>query len=179
VKSALRRALLCAAFVATPFGGASAEHLDPSSRVQIRVHGDIGEHCAMGAPGTVDFGDLNRPGLAVDVPVQFNCNIPFNIRIQAAHGALTNVRNPAGEGPYAGALPYTFGLTVPVRKPTQSVVSRNFDSRTLVGAQNVSSGGGIALDGMLLHVALGRPAAEAGLLAGDYSETIVITVSPS
>jgi hypothetical protein len=43
----------------------------------------------------------------------------------------------------------------------------------------ISSNGGIATDGMVLAVELGQPSGEAGLLGGEYSETITITVSPT
>ncbi len=43
----------------------------------------------------------------------------------------------------------------------------------------ISSNGGIDADGMTLAVELGRPTGEAGkLLAGEYAETITITVAP-
>jgi hypothetical protein len=133
----------------------------------------------MGNPGGVDFGDLNRPNLTADIDVSLYCNVPFTIEIEAQNGALTNTLYPGGQGPFAGSLPYRLGLSVPVRLPTTSVVQDDFDSVALVAGKSLSSGGGIALDGMQLHVALGAPASDAGLLSGNYSETIVITVAPS
>jgi spore coat protein U-like protein len=133
----------------------------------------------MGNPGGVNFGNLERPNLTADVEVSFYCNVPFTISLKAEHGALTNEREPNGEGPYAGSLPYTLGLTVPVNLPGSSLLQGNFGSGALAGGQSLSSGGGIALNGFDLHVALGAPASDAGLVAGHYSETIVITVAPS
>lgn len=158
---------------------AFAEQLDPAGQVQMRVHGDVREQCSMGQPGTVNFGDLNRPGLTADVAIPFDCNVPFDVRLEASNGGLTNFEGPGGQGPYASILPYTLALSLPVRKPNYSVLSRSFESKSLVGAQTMSSGSGIALDGMVLHLALNTPVSDAGLLSGEYSETIVITVSPS
>lgn len=168
--------LLVLAFYSAP---AAADQLPPAPQVEINLHGTLPEQCAMGNPGGVDFGDLNRPNLSADVDVSLYCNVPFTISVEAQNGALTNERSPNGEGPYAGQLPYNFGLTVPVRLPASSTLEDNFDSRALVAGKSLSSGGGIALDGMRLHVALGSPPSAAGLLAGNYSETIVITVAPS
>lgn len=158
---------------------ALADDLAPAPSVQLYVHGTLPQTCMMGAPGGVDFGDLNRPTLTADVAVGLVCNVPFTINVRAEHGALTNDLHPNGEGPYAGALQYRLGLSVPVERPQPDLVEESFDSRALQGGQTLSSGGGIADHGMTLHVALAPPASEAGLVAGTYSETIVITVAPS
>lgn len=180
VNLALRRGGLAAAAVLTLLASPSwADELPPAPQVEINLHGTLPQECAMGNPGGVDFGDLNRPNLTADVDVSLTCNVPFTISLKAEHGALTNEREPNGEGPYAGSLPYTLGLSVPVRLPSASIVEGSFASSALAGGESLSSGGGIALDGMQLHVALGSPPSEAGLLAGNYSETIVITVAPS
>lgn len=155
-----------------------AELIGPTDRIQLRIHGQISQHCAMGSPGSVDFGDLTRTGVSAEVRVPFDCNVPFDVRVDASNGALANL-NAVDAGPFARSLPYTLDVTVPVRRPSRGVVNHSFDSRDLRGSQTLSSGGGIALDGMTLRVALGRPASEAGLLAGDYSEMIIISVSPS
>ena len=156
-----------------------AEQLDAGNQMQLRVHGDIVEHCEIGGGSAVDFGDLTRAGMTADIAANLNCNLPFNLRIESTRGGLTNLEHPLGQGPYAGTLPYTLSLDFAVRRPAYGIVSRSFESRTLKGAQTVSSGGGIARNGLNLHVALGRPAGEAGLVAGNYSDTIVINVSPT
>jgi hypothetical protein len=124
------------------------------------------------------FGDLTRPDLQASAAVQFSCNVPFRVKVQAAHGGLTNTAYPRGQGPFAGSLPYTIGFSIPVFKPSEWLVDRTFNSRDLTGGRTFDSAGGIATRGMTLSVALGRPSGDAGLLAGDYSETIVITVTP-
>ena len=78
-----------------------------------------------------------------------------------------------------GKLPYVIGIEMPVRHPATEVVSKSFESREIVGGGTISSNGGIATDDMYVNVELGSASGEAGLLAGDYSETITITVSPT
>ena len=156
--------------------GAMAE-LDTASLQKIEVHGEIRQHCAISSPGSFALGDLERDGLRADVKFGLDCNTPFIMKIEAARGALTNIAYPRGQGPYAGTLPYVFELTIPVRKPASGLITRSFNSRDLLGGQTLSSGGAIASDGMEAHVTLGHPDGMAGLLAGDYSETITVTLS--
>lgn len=157
---------------------AHAETMIGVKSIDMLVHGTIAQHCAMGGIGDMKFGDLTRPDLQASVAVQFSCNVPFRVKVQAANGGLTNTAFPHGQGPYAGSLPYTIGFAIPVLKPAEWMVDRSFNSRELTGGRTFDSAGGIATRGMKLDVALGRPSGDAGLLAGDYSETIVITVTP-
>lgn len=142
------------------------------------VHGTVSEHCSLGGISDMRFGDLRRPDLEAQAQVQFYCNVPFQVKVQAANGGLTNTAYPHGQGPYAGSLPYTIGFSIPVLKPSAWTVDRTFESRELTTGRTFDSAGGIATEGMTLNVALGRPSGEAGLLAGDYAESIVITVTP-
>ena len=160
---------------ASPAAAADVENV---RTLEIGVRGSVVERCAMGSVGNLDFGDLNRPGLSATARVQLSCNIPFNMSIRSQNGGLSNDRLPDGQGPYAGTLPYTVGVEMPIRRPRASVVSRSFQSRELAGGRTISSDGGIAVDGLSLRLSLGRPSGEAGLLAGDYSETIEITITP-
>ena len=126
----------------------------------------------------MDFGNLERRGLGVETRVAFDCNIPFTMTIKGASGALTHTRMPNGQGPYGGALPYSLAVEMPVRYPSTQMVSRSFNSKQIQAGGVISSNGGIATDGMVLAVQLGIPSGEAGLLAGDYAETITISVTP-
>lgn len=178
------RTMRAAALLISPallLGGAAEAHAETligAKTIDMLVHGTISQHCAMGGIGNMNFGDLTRPDLQASAAVQFSCNVPFQVKVQAAHGGLTNLAYPKGQGPYAGSLPYTIGFAIPVRKPSEWLVDASFNSRDLMGGRTFNSAGGIATQGMTLNVALGRPSGDAGLLAGDYSETIVITVTP-
>lgn len=158
---------------------AFSEPLDSAKSIELSLHGRVGEQCAIGQIGTMAFGDITRPGLTAATRVQFLCNVPFDMKIQAAHGGLANLQYPQGQGPYAGTLPFTMTVAIPVRKPSPSLIGRNFSSRDLLGGATLSSGDGIAVEGFALSITLGLPSREAGLLAGQYSEILTITVSPS
>ncbi len=159
---------------------ARADEIDGLRSVKLQVLGRLDQHCALGKIDDADFGDLTRPGMHANSRVGLDCNMPINVNISAAHGAIANERYPQGQGPYAGSVPYQLEVRIPVRRPEHDVVTRNFDGQDLVAAgQTVNTGDGIAVDGMDLSVALGPPVGTAGLLAGHYSETIEITVTPS
>jgi hypothetical protein len=148
--------------------------------LDIAVRGEIAQHCALGSVRGMDFGDISRPGLTASAPVRLSCNVPFNMTIEAENGGLAHQSYPQGQGPYSGKLGYLLGVSIPTRRPASSLISKSFESRDLTGAgKTVGSEGGIAVDDMMLSVALERPSGEAGLLGGQYFETIRITVAPS
>ena len=167
--------LLAAVCFASP---AAADEIDNSRAVQIAVDGTISQRCAMGSIPNIDFGDLNRGNLSVRARVALDCNVPFTMVISGSTGGLTHTTMPLGQGPYSGAVPYALGISMAVRHPSVETVNRVFDSRELRSGGSLSSNGGIATDGMMLSIELGTPSGEAGLLAGNYAETITITVSP-
>ncbi len=165
---------LAAAAFAVP---ANAEEIRSVKSLDIAVSGSVRQHCAIGSIGNMDFGNLERRGLGVETQVSLDCNVPFTMTIKGARGGLTHSTMPGGQGPYSGVLPYSLAVEMPVRYPAQQIISRSFNSRQLLSGGVISSNGGIATDGMRLSVELGQPSGEAGLLAGEYSETITITVA--
>jgi len=167
---------LAAAAFAVP---ANAEEIQNVRSFNIAVSGAIRQHCAIGSVGDMNFGNLERRGLGLETRVALDCNVPFTMTIKGAGGGLAHTTLPGGQGPYSGILPYNLAVEIPVRRPSQQMVSQSFNSRQLLAGGVVSSNGGIATDGMVLAVVLGQPAGEAGLLGGEYSETITITVSPT
>ncbi|MBT2135767.1 hypothetical protein KK137_15620 [Croceibacterium sp. LX-88] len=170
---------LLMALVATAFATpASADEIQNVRSLDVAVNGSIREHCAMGSVADMDFGNIERRGLGFQTQVAFDCNVPFTMTIKGAQGALTHTTMPNGQGPFGGKLPYSLAVQMPVRYPATQVVSKTFGSQQLQAGGIISSNGGIATDGMVLAVQLGTPSGEAGLLAGEYAETITITVSP-
>lgn len=157
---------------------ASAETLAEARSLSLQVTGSIKDRCQLGRTGDIDLGNLELASGQRDVSLKLDCNLPFSIAVKAANGAIAHSTMPGGQGPFAGRLPYQIGLTFAVRKPAAETISQTFESRNLVAGQSVSSRGGIASDGMRLTLAVGQHGAEAGLLAGSYSETIEITVTP-
>lgn len=166
---------LAALTLVTP---AFANEIENARSFDIAVSGSISQHCEMGGIADMDFGNLERRGLNRQTAVAFNCNMPFTMTINGERGALTHTTMPGGQGPYGGQLPYSLSIEMPVRHPATQVLTQSFTSRQLQAGGVISSNGGIATDGMVLGVELGLPSGEAGLLAGEYSEMITITVSP-
>jgi len=169
-------AALAASLLAAPVGAAE---LDNVKSLDLEVRGRIAERCAMGSVGDMSFGDITRPGLAATARVQLDCNVPFTMSIRAQNGGLAHAQMPMGQGPYAGTLPYSIGLEMPVRRPQAGMVSKQYESRQLVNGSSFSTNDAIATEGMTLAVNLGNASGEAGLLAGNYSETITITIAPN
>lgn len=157
---------------------AQAEQVEDTKSFDLVVSGKLAEQCSLGSIADMDFGNLERAGLGAEAQVAFNCNIPFTMTVKADRGALTHTTMPNGQGPYAGAIPYTVGINLPLRNPHQTTVRHTFNSRQAQAGGVISSNGGIATDGMTLAVELAPTTGKAGLLAGEYAETISITVSP-
>ncbi len=170
-------AALAAASLLVPVA-AQADELEEADRLSIDVGGRIPERCSIESAAGIDFGDLNRPNLHAQRHLGFYCNVPFSVQMTSRNGGLVNSVYPTGQGPYAGRLRYTLGVDVPVRKPRSRIISKEFSSADMVGGVSFSSEGGIAIEGLDLRFAMSRPASEAGLLAGEYSEVIEITVQP-
>lgn len=166
---------LLALLAASP---ACAEEIAGARSLDLNVQGRLAERCAMGPIEDHAFGDLTQPTAEYATQVPLNCNLPVNVTIRSAHGGLANEAHPGGQGPYAGTLPYRMSVILPVRTPTSTAVSASFDSSDLMAGRTISSNGGIAVDGMRLSIVLGQPTSEAGLLGGNYSEVIEITVTP-
>lgn len=154
-----------------------ATEIEAGSTQRIEVVGDVDAHCAISSPGDVEFDDLEREGLSADLHFGLDCNTPFVMSIKADHGALTNEEYPLGQGPYSGSLPYTVDFRIPARSPAPLVLRRSFSGGELAGGGSISSLGAIATEGMEVRVTLGRAEGEAGLIAGDYGETITITLA--
>jgi hypothetical protein len=158
---------------------AAAQEISNVKSMDIAVQGSIAQRCQMGTMPTADFGDLTRPGMSAAAKVALDCNMPFTMLIKAQNGALVHSDMPHGQGPYAGSVPYSLDVEMPVRRPTAEIISKVFEGRSLMGGQAISSAGGIAIDGLLLRLSLGSVASEAGLLAGQYGEVIEITIAPN
>ena len=159
--------------------GAAKADIDHTGtdRLDLTVQGSIAQSCTLGDIGAVDFGDLTAPGLAVVARLPLSCNVPFDLDITSANGGLANTQYPQGQGDFAGRVDYSMRVDMPVRDPGLRVVTADFTSNELTAGRSVSSGEGVAFDGALLSVRLHAPSG-VGLLAGEYVETIQLSVSP-
>lgn len=146
------------------------------SKLEVALDGRIAPRCEMGSGGEIDFGQLTG-GEVATATLGFECNVPFDLSFQSARGGLAHASLPNGQGPFAGTLGYALDVRVPTRSPDPRTLHASFDSRDLVGRKTVSSDGGIAAGGARLQFRTETPRG-AGLLAGQYSETLSVTVTP-
>ena len=152
-----------------------ADNLDVGKTLNVTVTGQITARCEIQGGGDIDLGEL-RGGERVTGTFGLDCNVPFNLQMTSANGGLAHVSQPQGEGPFAGVLPYDVRLTVPTLRPTPAVVQGGFYSLQRTGT--LSSGDGISAGSSKIEIETRRPTG-AGLLAGKYSETLRLTVTPS
>lgn len=160
---------------------ASAEPLDKGvifsvSRIDLTVRGAITPRCQLNGGGDIDFGELTA-NRSVEAPFALDCNVPFDIGVQSMRGGLAHETMPQGQGPFAGILPYDVRLSFPILRPSPSIVEASFNSSEATGRRFVSSGDGISGGAGKIALRTHAPAG-AGLLAGRYAETLMLTVTP-
>jgi hypothetical protein len=169
--------LLLAAAAATT---ASAEPMRDRDRegvareLEVRVTGRIKASCQLSGGGELNMGELHG-GERATALFGLDCNVPFDLALRSQRGGLAHVSQPQGEGPFAGTLPYDVLLTVPTLRPDPVVVQASFKSTQMAG--QLSSGEGISAGGGKLEFKM-RDAPGSGLLAGQYTETLTLTVTP-
>lgn len=168
--------------VASACPSAVAAHADNDrglptfSKIELGLDGHISARCEMGSGREIDFGQLTG-GETATADLGFECNVPFEIGFQSMRGGLAHVAMPNGQGPFAGLLGYSLEVRVPTRSPEPRTLHANFDSRDLTGRKTLSSNGAIAAGGARLEFRTEAPRG-AGLLAGEYSETLSVTITP-
>lgn len=152
----------------------AADNLDVGKTMSVTVTGQIVPRCEIQGGGDIDFGELTG-GERATALFGLDCNVPFDLGVTSARGGLAHVSKPQGEGPFSGVLPYDVTLTVPTLRPEPRVVRASFSSADHTGM--LSSGDGIAAGGGKIEFRTRQPAG-AGLLAGQYTETLTVTVTP-
>lgn len=173
------------ALVLAAIASASAASAEPkmdkgievsTSRIDLTVRGGITPRCQLSGGGDVDFGELagNRTATA---SFGLDCNVPFDVGVQSARGGLAHSTMPQGQGPFAGTLPYELHLSFPTLRPARSTIQASFNSAEVMSRRNVSSGDGISGGAGKIEFRTQAPSG-AGLLAGRYSETLMLTVTP-
>jgi hypothetical protein len=170
-------ALVLAAAVAST---ASAEPMRDSglgSSLDVIVKGKITASCRLSGGGGINFGELTG-GQQVEADFGLACNVPFDISFQSQSGGLAHATKPRGEGPFAGRLGYTLNVAIPTVSPQAATLGGTFASENLIAKKTLSSGEGIAKGGGRIQILTDRPEG-VGLLAGDYSEVLVITIAQS
>jgi len=170
-------AVMTAAAPAQAHNGSNDSKIVASfSRLEVALDGRIPGRCEMGSGGDINFGELTGNETATaDVP--FQCNVPFEIGLQSVHGGLAHQTLPDGQGPFAGTLGYSVSVRVPTRAPQPGAIAETYQSGQLTARKTLSSQGAIAAGGARLRFQT-DPLIGPGLLAGEYSETLYLTVTP-
>lgn len=147
------------------------------SKLDAVVTGRITDRCELAGGGEISFGELTGQETAV-AQLALNCNVPFQLGLQSARGGLTHATLPMGQGPFAGQLGYTVDIRVPTLSPRPAVLQASFNGTELQTRRTLDSGESIAAGGGRLEFTTLRPRG-AGLLAGEYSETLTVTLTPN
>lgn len=157
-------------------GAVRADTLESTSGFDVAVTGRIVSDCRLSGGGAIDLGELTGNEV-VTADFGLRCNVPFDISFESARGGLAHVTKPRGEGPFAGTLAYTLNVAVPTLAPQSGVMSAAYSSADLMARKTLTSGDAIAAGGGQLQIRTQRPQG-AGLLAGDYVETLSVTLQP-
>lgn len=177
VRSAARvSAMLGAVAMLAGAGAVRADSLESTSGFDVAVTGRIVSDCRLSGGGTIDLGELTGNEV-VTADFGLRCNLPFDISFESARGGLAHVTKPRGEGPFAGTLGYTLNVVVPTLAPTSGTMSAAYSSSDLTARKTLTSGDAIAAGGGQIQIRTQRPEG-AGLLAGDYAETLSVTLQP-
>lgn len=152
----------------------STNSIEMGRTLNVAVTGRIPARCEISGGGDIDFGELTG-GESATALFGLDCNVPFDLGVTSARGGLAHVSKPQGEGPFSGVLPYDVLLTVPTLRPEPRLVRGAFNSQDHIGV--ISSGDGISAGGGKIEFRTRQPAG-AGLLAGQYTETLTVTVTP-
>ncbi len=147
-----------------------------NDRLDLALTGQIRARCELGGGADIDFGELTGGEMAT-AQMALDCNVPFELALTSSRGGLAHVTMPRGQGPFAGMLPYDVRLHVPTLRPEPGVIEGRFSSNDLLARQSLSSGNAIAAGGARLEIRTASPSG-AGLLAGQYTETLTVTLSP-
>lgn len=170
-------ALLGAALPSVAMAHQSLAGAAYTPELSVTLVGRIEDHCSISGGGTLALGELT-PGEAVSADFSLDCNVPFDIHILSANGGLTHLTKPEGEGPFAGRLPYDLQVRIPTLSPGASTLTGSFSSSELSAEAVMSSGLAVAASGLSRLAITTRHIPGPGLLAGDYSEMLTVSVAP-
>lgn len=147
------------------------------SSLDLNVIGHISATCSIGSIASADLGDISQPAVTVSRTMPLSCNVPFNLLVSAANGAMVSEGGAAGSGGWAGQRGYTLTVDVPVLTPASTTVEGIYSGQTLKGGVSLSSNGGVAFSGANLKLDLAAAPAS-GMVKGSYSEVITVIISP-
>lgn len=160
--------------------------------IAIDVKASVGGTCGFatnGAPNAVlNVGEIT-PGFSAQVPFTAECTAPWRIAVSSQNGALKNVASvPSG---YANTAPYTVALNVssdsgtvtgtcPVAQIEQTLSSSPCAFRGTASTTNgLQIPRSFGLAGSYIQMSALAYAGSNILISGNYSDTLIVTVSPA
>lgn len=157
--------------------------------VGIDVRASVRDRCGFaegGAPsGTVNQADFDVAGISKDFAIRLNCSSASRVAVRSQNGALSHGTSVPG---YVSRAPYSVQLRLAGDDGTISTASCNAADLTGTGscafAGTASQTTGLRLaaastkdNGSYLRVSAPAYTGTQPLLAGDYSDTLTVTVS--
>lgn len=157
-----------------------------ADQVSVQAKGKIDGSCSLVAATAFPTANFAASGSGT-ATAAVNCNQPFKIRATSANGAIKSAAATAPN--FTNALRYSLKADMPL--DGGSVVSATCESATLTAGQSscalspasssgLSSGAGIATNKTAtLTLAWTMPTPPTRLIAGNYSDTITLSIAPS
>lgn len=169
-------ALLALSLAATSVCAREKDSSVGDASINLVLFGSIASKCSVGGGGTINLGELSG-SQQVSARFDVGCNVPFEMIFRSLSGGIAHVKQPQGEGPYAGVVPYRLGVSVPALSPLPTELHADFTSSQMVAGGVLNSGDAIAAGGgeirLQTEMAPGRD-----LLAGQYADSITIVINP-
>jgi hypothetical protein len=156
---------------------------DAQQELTITAGGSVAASCSIQRNATGQpFGgsrDFSNSGSASD-QATVNCNKGFQISASSLNGALKHKTVTGAPTGFTALLPYTLDLAVPLDDNSSATTS--CASSTLIGQStcSLSSNNKTSINKTAsLTVTWTTPTSPNRLLAGEYSDTITLTITPT
>jgi hypothetical protein len=186
--------ILTVAIVVSLFSGGVAFADQPpnvigtSTVLKLSLIGHIRSHCGFAAmpPSAANLDDLTQHG-SLELDFSLDCNSGFAVKVSSANGGLKRVTvgNDVRVNGFATSLDYDIGLayqtdlgTVSGHCPASSLVagSQTCTFNNAQTARGRSGCGGVAQNMPGSLTLTWQPPSHTRLIAGNYKDTITITV---
>jgi hypothetical protein len=163
--------------------------IETSTVLKLSLVGRIRSHCGFAVlpPSSADLSDLSHSG-SLELNFKLDCNAAFAVAVASSNGGLKRVSSP---GEAVAVDGFTTSLDYDIRlayRTNLGTVSAHCPASSLAAAapscifygeaasQGLASGDGVAVDAPGSLKLTWQPPAHKHLVAGDYKDTITITV---